>query len=272
MDNNSRQAVCLAHIGSRSGYEDNYCLDGRYLTDAMQRQLEDGRMHCQCGGCGGRVCCFVVSDGMGGHNAGEVASRICVQRLAGLKQPLQQCGSLQQAVDLLQDELARINAEVCGLGRADRACAGMGAALVLCVLMEQECAILHVGDCRAYHFDGEQLLRLTKDHTEGQRLLDLGLLTRKELTRFRARKHLNRYIGYDQPGYVFQAEASSYRLKGGVLLLCSDGLTDALDDGEMAAILRQEPALLRAGERMAGRAATAAGADNVTVMLIPIGG
>lgn len=69
-----------------------------------------------------------------------------------------------------------------------------------------ECAILSTDDSRAYFFSNDTLIQITMDHTEGQCMLDLGLLTRKELPGFHARKNLNRYIGYDQNGYILRAD------------------------------------------------------------------
>lgn len=122
---------------------------------------------------------FAVSDGMGGHNAGEVASRICVEELASAYSMLQRTASLQEAVTFLQEVIAQINEKVCEMSHRRTDLKGMGATLVLMVTYGTELAVLNIGDSRAYQFTDDVMTQITKDHTEGQRMLDIGLLTRK---------------------------------------------------------------------------------------------
>lgn len=264
-----QRAVCCSHIGGRSNQEDNFLFFHHYLQEAQQRQMPEERSLRFTADACLLPAYFAISDGMGGHHAGEVASRTCVQALSSLSPAFQKCGSLRRAVALFQTAVGNINTDVCEMGRRQPDLYGMGATLVVLILYGGEAAILNIGDSRAYFFDGDALIQLTKDHTEGQRMLDLGLLTRKELADFPARKHLSRYIGYDRLDFVLQADEFYPPPKPGVFLLCSDGLSDALSDNRIRETLLQAQDLGAAGERLVAAAASTDCADNITAMLIP---
>lgn len=270
MNDKKLSEVCLTHIGKRITHEDNFLFNGLYLTSDTQKQMSDKR----CYFCGyntlSKVRLFAVSDGMGGHNAGEVASRICVEKLAETEKVLQSCYSIKEVVAHLQSSIAEINAVVCEKSRSHKELRGMGATLVLFVVCGADYAILNIGDSRAYHFNNDLLIQITKDHTEGQRMLDLGLLTRKELSDFPARKNLNRYIGYGQNGYVLQADEYYPILDNGVILLCSDGISDYLPDSRISEILNSANSLESAGKQLINEAVSSHNADNATVMIIPL--
>ena len=268
-------AVCFSHIGKRPNHEDNFLVNGFYLTPDSQKQMSDNRCCFASEPALSRVRLFAVSDGMGGHNAGEVASRICVEKLALAQKELQQYNSLKEAVAYLQTAITEINNTVCNLSRKQNELKGMGATcalpiFVLFVVCGMEYAVLNIGDSRAYHFNNEALIQITKDHTEGQRMLDLGLLTRKELSGFPARKNLNRYIGYGQNGYVLRADEYYPFLEDGIILLCSDGISDFLSDTRISEILCSENNLELAGKQLINEAVSSHNADNATAILIPL--
>ena len=101
-------------------------------------------------------------------------------------------------------------------------------------------------------------------------MLDLGLLTRKELSGFPARKNLNRYIGYNQNGYVLQADEYYPVLENGVVLLCSDGISDFLSNDQIVEILSAASNLEIAVSQLVDKAVSALNADNATAILIPL--
>lgn len=262
------RAVCYSHIGKRPVHEDNALLNGKYITSDMQMQMPREKCICSELESTKRVNLFALSDGMGGHKAGETASQICMERLSEIENELQSCSSVKEAVKILQGEIAQINRIVSEQGNRSEELRGMGATLVMLIIYDSECAIMNIGDSRAYQFDGESLIQLTKDHTEGQRMLDLGLLSRKELAGFPARKNLTRYVGYDQEGYILRADEYYPVWKSGIILLCSDGVTDVLTEERIRQILCTEEDLKDSAEKMVREAASAANADNTTVVLI----
>lgn len=270
MDAKISSPVCSSHIGQRPNHEDNFLFNGNYLTPDMQKNMENHSGVFLTGNPNSPVTLFAVSDGMGGHNAGEVASRICVEKLAILEKQIQHCLSVKEAVSAIQSCIGEINSIVCHESRRNDELKGMGATLVILVVCGNESAILNIGDSRAYFFSNNNLIQITKDNTEGQRLLDLGLLTRKELISFPARKNLSRYIGYSQAGFVLQADEYYPDLGDGVLLLCSDGISDGLSDSQIENILSTEKDLELAGRRLINEAIAAHNADNTTAILIPL--
>lgn len=266
------QAACVTHIGGRPNHEDNFLLDGLWLTPEMQDQMTNGKLFCREGTSEERVQLYAVCDGMGGHQAGEFASRLCIEQLCAARSEIQGCGTLQEITEVLQRCIEKANAAVCEAGRNSHALRGMGSTLVLAAMLGGEGVILHVGDSRAYLFQDDTLYQLTHDHTEGQRMLDLGLLTRRELGEFPARKNLNRYIGHPEPGYVLRADACEISLEHGVLLLCSDGISDELEDKQIADILRTERNLTEAGTKLVKMATASQQADNATALLLSLRG
>lgn len=262
--------ICYSHIGKRLNQEDNFLINGSYLSSDIQNQMINKHCYFINGASFSKIHLYAVSDGMGGHNAGEVASRICVERLSLAYNELQQSCTLKEAVAYLQAVIAEINNTVCNMSHKQPELKGMGATLVLLLVYKDEYAILNVGDSRAYYFNGTTITQITKDHTEGQRTLDLGLLTRKELSGFPARKNLNRYIGYDQSGYVLQADEYYPVLENGVVLLCSDGISDFLSNAQIFEILSTASNLEIAGLQLINEAVSAPNADNATAILIPL--
>ena len=270
MNTKASTAFCCSHIGKRPKHEDNFLIDGSYLTSDIQKQMSDNRCYIFSGVSSSNIHLYAVSDGMGGHNAGEVASRICVEKLSLAYSALQHSHSLKEAVTYLQTVIAEINDTVCNMSHKQPELKGMGATLVLLLACKDEYALLNVGDSSAYHFSDTTTTQITKDHTEGQRMLDLGLLTRKELSGFPARKNLNRYIGYDQSGYVLQADEYYPVLENGVVLLCSDGISDFLSNAQISEILSTASNLEIAGLQLVNEAVSAPNADNATAILIPL--
>ncbi|HLM86203.1 MAG TPA: Stp1/IreP family PP2C-type Ser/Thr phosphatase [Solirubrobacteraceae bacterium] len=206
---------------------------------------------------------FVVADGMGGAQAGEVASRIAVESfqsgLPDASHPELELASLAHAANARIHELSHANAEQ----------AGMGTTLTAAYVGEQEVAIAHVGDSRAYCLRDEQLLRLTDDHSLVDELIRQGRLTPEEAVDHPQRSVITRALG---PEGVVEVDTRSFRARGGdVYLLCSDGLTTMISEEQITAVLRAHPRLRDAGEALIAAANDAGGRDNITVVLIRLG-
>jgi protein phosphatase len=203
---------------------------------------------------------FVVADGMGGAQAGEVASRLAVESfqpgLAEASHPELELATLAQAANARIHELSHVNAEQ----------AGMGTTLTAVYVGEQEVAIAHVGDSRAYCLRDGELLRLTDDHSLVDELLRQGRLTPEEAVEHPQRSVITRALG---PEEVVEVDTRSFRARAGdVYLLCSDGLTTMLSEPQIAAVLIANPRLRDAGEALIAAANEAGGRDNITVVLV----
>jgi protein phosphatase len=203
---------------------------------------------------------YVVADGMGGAQAGEVASRIAIESFQpGLGEgthPERELAELARAANARIYELSRQNAEQ----------AGMGTTLTAVYVGEREVAIAHVGDSRAYCLRDGELLRLTDDHSLVDELLRQGRLTPEEAVEHPQRSVITRALG---PEGVVDVDTRSFRGRGGdVYLLCSDGLTTMVPEVEIAAELVAHRRLRDAGEALIGAANEAGGRDNITVVLV----
>jgi serine/threonine protein phosphatase PrpC len=205
---------------------------------------------------------FVVADGMGGAQAGEVASRLAIESFQhGLADVADAEGSLARyarAANFSIHQLSQANAEH----------AGMGTTLTAVYVGEQEVAIAHVGDSRAYCLRDGELLRLTDDHSLVDELIRQGKLTPEEAVEHPQRSVITRALG---PEPEVEIDTRSYRARDGdVYLLCSDGLTTMVPDGSLAEILLAHSRLRDAGEALIAAANEAGGRDNITVVLLRV--
>jgi protein phosphatase len=202
---------------------------------------------------------FVVADGMGGAQAGEVASRIAVETF---EQGLPESGAPEER---LISRIREANERIHELSRADREREGMGTTLTAAYLDDAHLTIAHVGDSRAYLFREGELRRLTKDHTLVQALIDEDKLTEEEAEQHPQRSVILRALG---PEASVKIDTWTYPAKADdVLLLCSDGLTSMVSEETIARILREAPDLSRAADRLIRAANDAGGRDNITVVL-----
>jgi len=203
---------------------------------------------------------FVVADGMGGAQAGEVASQIAVEAfqpgISGSGEPERELAELARAANERIHELSHSNAEQ----------AGMGTTLTAVYVGEQEVAIAHVGDSRAYCLRDGKLLRLTDDHTLVDELMRQGRLTPEEAVEHPQRSVITRALG---PEGAVDIDTRSFRARADdVYLLCSDGLTTMISEEQILTALLTHPRLHDAGESLIRAANDAGGRDNVTVVLL----
>jgi protein phosphatase len=211
----------------------------------------------------------VLADGMGGHNAGEVASRMAVDVvLAGLRQSLDSNFSPESAdaQALVARHIVNANAAIYAAGSASRERAGMGTTIVAALWHDDRLTVGHVGDSRCYRLRGETLSQLTRDHTVVQAHVDAGALSAAQARVAAARNILTRALGTEAD---VQIDLATHGCEPGDLwLLCSDGLTEMLDDFEIARIVAEPIATLQQiADELVRRANDAGGVDNVSVIL-----
>ena len=210
-----------------------------------------------------RVPLFVVADGMGGAQAGEVASAIAVEEFRrGLPDPTAERTTAEQR---LADTVQSANRRIYETARTAREHEGMGTTLTAVYLDDSDLAIAHVGDSRAYVLRDGELTRLTHDHSLVEELMRRGKLTPEQAAEHPQRSIITRALGIEPDvevdTWTFPGRA------GDVVLLCSDGLTSMIDESQIAEVLRAESDLDRAGERLIHEANEAGGRDNITVVI-----
>lgn len=196
---------------------------------------------------------LAVADGMGGHRAGEVASRLAVDTLrAYCNRPF-------------SESFAAVNHAIFEKAQCDEDCRGMGTTLVAARVDTRECSIAYVGDSRIYHWDGLVLRQQSEDHSYVAELMRRGMLTREEARSHPHRNRILRALGTDSE---VKADYKRFSWKrGDLLLLCSDGLHDTLRDAELAAILQSEEDINAKAARLIREALFAGASDNITVVL-----
>jgi PPM family protein phosphatase len=215
---------------------------------------------------------MVVADGMGGHAAGEVASRLAISALVSLALDLPDWIFRvdQEGAPEIERRARRIVEQVSALlverGREDAALRGMGSTLTAARSYGRDLLIVHVGDSRAYLFRAGQLHRLTKDHTYAQMLVDCGRLQACDVESSGVAHILTNAIGGSTE--KVDVDVDLLRLEDGDrLLLCSDGLTDLVDDDAITKTLNGAQASTLACAELMQQALEGGGRDNITVIV-----
>jgi serine/threonine protein phosphatase PrpC len=213
----------------------------------------------------------VVADGMGGHNAGEVASRMAVEinvrglETAELGAPLE----ARRAETLIAELIERANRTINECGRARSDYAGMGTTVVVGLWYGRNVTVGHVGDSRLYRLRQGRFEQLTRDHTVVQEQVELGWITRDTARDAANRSVLTRAVGSERQ---VPADLATYEtMRDDTYLLCSDGLTEMLTDREIGEVLaRLESRIQDAAEDLVEKANERGGVDNISVVLVRV--
>jgi len=203
---------------------------------------------------------FAVADGMGGAQAGEVASHAAVEAVAA---GLPEDGTPE---DRLAAVVRRANDVIFRMSREDDSRAGMGTTLTAVHVGERDVAIAHVGDSRAYRLRDGELSRLTEDHSLVEEMRRRGQLTAEEADEHPQRSIITRALG-PEPDVLVDTRSWAAR-DGDVLLLCSDGLTSMIPEARVAEVMLEATSLEQAGRSLIAAANRAGGRDNITVVLL----
>ncbi len=205
---------------------------------------------------------FVLADGMGGAQAGEVASAIVARTF---EQGVPDAGTPEERLSVL---VQRANREIFDRSQADADTAGMGTTVTAAYLDGNMVSLAHVGDSRGYLFRDGELVMLTADHSLVGELLREGKLTDQEAFEHPQRSIITRALGQEP---VVEIDTWTYPLKpGDVILLCSDGLTDMITEPQVQATIAQAPDLASAADNLIAAANAAGGRDNITVVLFRV--
>jgi PPM family protein phosphatase len=204
---------------------------------------------------------FAVADGMGGHAGGDIASRLAVDVLD------ERSAALDNTPAALEASFHAAHQAVLDAARADKALAGMGTTLTALQVQPGGCAIVHVGDSRAYQLRGQTLVQLTRDQTWVQAQVDAGLLSPAQARVHPYSAMLTGALGIQHVSIEVQVVEPEIE-PGDTFLLATDGLTARLTDDRLADILTRHPDLDTAAAELVSAANAAGGPDNVTVALV----
>ena len=221
---------------------------------------------------------MVLADGMGGYNAGEVASGLAVQTVTDLavsganreiRNEIDSHSGLMRQSIVLRDAVYRANKIIFQTAQSQTHCEGMGTTIVACMFYDDRVSIAHVGDSRAYRLRDGRLEQLTLDHSLLQELVDRGFYSAEEAQRSTNRNYVTRALGVESS---VEVEVHEHEVRpDDVYLLCSDGLPDMVEDDDIhLTISTFNDSLDVVGQQLIELANSHGGRDNVSVMLAQV--
>lgn len=226
-------------------------------------------------GCG----LVVLADGMGGYNAGEVASGIAVSvlssevrhRLEAARPEDRDASGEELGVVLLRENVKKANLSIFHAAQSQPQYAGMGTTIVTALFYDDRVAVAHVGDSRMYRLRGEVFEAITRDHSLLQEQIDGGMISKEDARLSKNKNLVTRAVGIDadvEPElHVHDVEV------GDIYLLCSDGLNDMVEDGDIGSTLQMlQSNLPLAATQLIQMANDNGGRDNVSVILVKVKG
>ncbi len=222
----------------------------------------------------------VLADGMGGYNAGEVASGIAVAMIRegvgkALAEPHRPAGDAAAAVaraeGIMREQASRANASIHQSALTQPQYAGMGTTLVCALFSMNRVTVGHIGDSRLYRLRGDSFEQITRDHSLLQEQIDSGMISREDARHSMNKNLVTRALGVDP---VVETEIHTYPvIPGDIYLMCSDGLSDMIPDAEIHSTLDMLKANLQlAADQLVQIANDYGGRDNVSVILVQVKG
>jgi len=215
---------------------------------------------------------FIVADGMGGHQGGEIASQLCVEKV--LEHVRNSILSSDSDALVLQQSIQIANQAIYEKAFQDPKLEGMGTTATILKISGNRATILQVGDSRAYFWNSTGLWQISRDHSLVQEKLRAGLITREQLKFDEMKNVITRSVGYEPNvrGEVFHVDLS----EGDGFLLCSDGLSGPIEDPQMFEIIiegeRNGLSLAATAKRLIDTANSQGGDDNATALLVRVEG
>jgi len=220
----------------------------------------------------------VLADGMGGYNAGEVASGMAttviiteIRQLLGKAQPydVDQKTNEEIAGRLVREQVLKANSSIYAAAQSQPQYAGMGTTLVVCLFYDNRMLAAHLGDSRLYMLRDGKFKQVTRDHSLLQEQIDSGIITAEQAKKAAHKNLVTKALGIDP---VVEPEVREYPTRpGDIYLLCSDGLCDMVDDEDMGMTLQALGGNLKlAAQQLVQMANDNGGKDNVSVILVRI--
>jgi len=221
---------------------------------------------------------FAVADGMGGHKAGEIASSIVVNELKRRFFKWRPA-TMDKAVEEYKKFIFELNSAVHAFGKTSNDYYNLGSTLASLIFCKNKIVSVNVGDSRVYSFTDGVLRRLSKDHTEGQMLIDIGIINNEDNNLYKVRNSLTRHIGmsdvdFDALNYISSEQEVS---DSDIFLICSDGLTCIVNEEQISKIMGEGKAkgLSLIGNELLetcldSNFSEKAGCDNITIILFKV--
>ncbi len=210
---------------------------------------------------------FMVADGMGGHNAGDVASKMVVKEITSyFKQHTDTINTSEDVKRLMFESITRANKIIYDYSLIDDKCSGMGTTLTMAYLFNGKVYIGHIGDSRGYIVRDNVAYQITRDHSLVQELLDNGSITMADVDHHPQRNVITRALGTDEEVKIDYYEEE---LKDGdIILLCTDGLINHVDIEDVGNFIAANNNLEDLAKALIREALEGGGIDNITVVIV----
>lgn len=204
---------------------------------------------------------YIVADGMGGHNAGEIASKLAVESVEEyIKNNINSLG-----LDILEKAIKYANDKIFSYSNSNQGCQGMGTTLTACMQINDDIIVANIGDSSCFGIKGDEITKITKDHSLVQELIDSGTITEDQ-----GRNHPKKNVITRALGTASTVEVDVFlekEHKYDKYLLCSDGLSNEVSNSDMVNIVNSSEDLNLVCEKLVSLANDRGGRDNITVLL-----
>lgn len=203
----------------------------------------------------------IVADGMGGHNAGEVASSEAINVIKDVA-----LDNEHDAKEMLIEAINSANSTIYNMSLDKQALYGMGTTITACVISDNKVTAAQVGDSRLYLIRDGMIIQITKDHSLVEMLIENGSITKEDAKHHPQKNVITRAIGTDK-----EVSADIYEFsicEGDILLLCSDGLVNMVEDEKILSVITRTKTFEETADKLVTEAENAGGNDNITVILI----
>ncbi len=206
----------------------------------------------------------VVADGMGGHQAGEIASKMAVDIIEDyLNKNLNEALDYVEVGEVVRQSFISANSIIYNYAKNHYKVMGMGATATLAMIYQNKIITANVGDSRAYKIDKNGIQQLTRDHSYVQELVLRGEISPEMAKHHPKKNYITRAMGAED---IVKVDIAIKPYDGEVLVLCSDGLTNFVDDDEIRAHIEQKKALQESAEDLTALANSRGGSDNITIV------
>lgn len=205
---------------------------------------------------------YVVADGMGGHNAGEVASKMAVEAIVNY---ISENINNKNYNEILKKAIKTANNEIYDFASTSEKLNGMGTTVTACLVINNKGFVANVGDSSCFLIRNNKIKKITKDHSLVQELLDLGTISEEEAFNHPKKNIITRAVGTSKEILIDVFEIDI--LKDDIIMLCSDGLTNEIQKNRVLEILNSAKSLKNACEKLVLEAKNNGGRDNITVLL-----
>lgn len=205
---------------------------------------------------------YVVADGMGGHNAGEVASKMAAE---GIVEFVTLNYNSKNNDEILKEAIEKVNSDIYHYSNQESDLKGMGTTITACFVTKEKVIVANVGDSSCFGIKADALVKITKDHSLVQELLDLGTITEEQAYNHPKKNIITRAVGTNEfvEVDIFVIDKDVYN----IYLLCSDGLTNEVTKDEIISIINENKSFIDSCPKLVNLAKYKGGRDNITVLL-----